>query len=32
MTYLEDSETGYYVGWRIVIEDDGRWTAFVAGD
>ena len=32
MTYLEDPETGYYVGWRIVIEDDGRWTAFVAGD
>jgi len=31
-TYLEDPETGYYVGWRIVIEGDGRWTAFVAGD
>jgi hypothetical protein len=31
-TYLEDPETGYYVGWRIVIENDGRWTAFVAGD
>jgi hypothetical protein len=30
--YLEDPETGYYVGWRIVIERDGRWTAFVAGD
>jgi hypothetical protein len=30
--YLEDPETGYYVGWRIVIEGDGRWTAFVAGD
>lgn len=30
--YIEGSENGYYVGWRIVIIDDGRWTAFVAGD
>lgn len=29
---IEDPETGYYVGWRIVIETDGRWIAFVAGD
>jgi hypothetical protein len=30
--YIEDPETGYYVGWRILIDKDGRWTAFVAGD
>lgn len=30
--YIEGPETGYYVGWRIIIEEDGRWTAFVAGD
>jgi len=30
--YIEGSENGYYVGWRIVIIEDGRWTAFVAGD
>lgn len=30
--YLEDPETGYYVGWRIVITEDGRWIGFVAGD
>lgn len=30
--YLEDPETGYYVGWRIIITGDGRWIAFVAGD
>jgi hypothetical protein len=30
--YIEDPETGYYVGWRLLIDKDGRWTAFVAGD
>jgi hypothetical protein len=30
--YIEDPQTGYYVGWRILIDKDGRWTAFVAGD
>jgi len=30
--YLEGPETGYYVGWRLFIAEDGRWTTFVAGD
>jgi hypothetical protein len=30
--YLEGTETGYYVGWRLFIAEDGRWTTFVAGD
>jgi hypothetical protein len=30
--YLEGPQTGYYVGWRLYIDEDGRWTAFVAGD
>jgi hypothetical protein len=30
--YLEGPEVGYYVGWRLYIDEDGRWTAFVAGD
>jgi hypothetical protein len=30
--YIEGTEIGYYVGWRLYIAEDGRWTAFVAGD
>jgi hypothetical protein len=30
--YLEGTETGYYVGWRLFIAEDGRWTTLVAGD
>ncbi len=30
--YMEGRENGYYVGWRGVIEKDGAWSAFVAGD
>ena len=30
--YVEGFEIGYYIGWRLYIEPDGRWTAFVAGD
>ena len=30
--YLEGTETGYYVGWRLIITGDGKWNAFVAGD
>lgn len=30
--YLEGTETGYYVGWRLLITKEGRWIAFVAGD
>jgi hypothetical protein len=30
--YLEGTEKGYYVGWRLFIAEDGRWTTLVAGD
>lgn len=30
--YLEGPEAGYYVGWRLFIAEDGRWTTLVAGD
>ena len=30
--YIEGPEVGYYVGWRLLITEDGRWDAFVAGD
>jgi hypothetical protein len=30
--FLEGREKGYYVGWRGVIEKNGAWTSFVAGD
>jgi len=30
--WLEGRIKGYYVGWRGIIEADGTWTAFVAGD
>jgi hypothetical protein len=30
--YLEGPEVGYYVGWRLFIAEDGRWTTLVAGD
>jgi hypothetical protein len=30
--YLEGTADGYYVGWRLLITADGRWSAFVAGD
>jgi hypothetical protein len=30
--YIEGFDVGYYVGWRLLIEPDGRWTSFVAGD
>ncbi|MGE0151987.1 MAG: hypothetical protein AB7R90_05170 [Reyranellaceae bacterium] len=30
--YVEGRAKGYYVGWRGVIEPDGAWSAFVAGD
>ena len=30
--YIEGFDVGYYVGWRLYIEPDGRWTGFVAGD
>lgn len=30
--YIEGRATGYYVGWRVSIEADGAWSAFVAGD
>lgn len=30
--YVEGTDVGYYLGWRLYIESDGRWTSFVAGD
>jgi hypothetical protein len=30
--FLEGRVKGYYVGWRGVIEKNGAWTSFVAGD
>src|SRR5262245_38491421 len=30
--YLEGTAAGYYVGWRLFIAEDGRWTTLVAGD
>ncbi len=30
--YVEGFEVGYYVGWRLYLEADGRWSSFVAGD
>jgi len=30
--YVEGTATGYYVGWRLYIDEDGHWTSFVAGD
>lgn len=30
--YLDGPELGYYVGWRLFIAEDGRWTTLVAGD
>jgi hypothetical protein len=30
--YIEGTAVGYYVGWRLFIGEDGRWTGFVAGD
>lgn len=30
--FLEGREKGYYVGWRGVIEKNGAWSSFVAGD
>jgi hypothetical protein len=30
--YVDGPEAGYYVGWRLFIAEDGRWTALVAGD
>jgi hypothetical protein len=30
--YIEGTEIGYYVAWRVVIAEDGRWMSFVAGD
>jgi hypothetical protein len=30
--YIEGTQIGYYVAWRLIIAEDGRWTSFVAGD
>lgn len=30
--YVEGFDVGYYLGWRLYLEEDGRWTSFVAGD
>jgi hypothetical protein len=30
--YVEGTATGYYVGWRLYIDEEGHWTSFVAGD
>lgn len=30
--YLEGTEVGYYIGWQLVIAEDGDWIALVAGD
>jgi hypothetical protein len=30
--YIEGTEVGYYVGWRLYIDEDGRWSSFIAGD
>lgn len=30
--YMDGPENGYYVGWRLVIDESGRWTYFIAGD
>lgn len=30
--YVEGPEVGYYVGWRLLINQNGRWETFVAGD
>lgn len=30
--YVEGTEVGYYVGWRLMITADGQWIALVAGD
>ena len=28
---LDRTETGYYVGWRLIINRDSRWRDIVAG-
>ena len=30
--YMGGPENGYYVGWRLSIDESGRWTYFIAGD
>jgi len=30
--YVEGVNTGYYVSWRLYIDEEGHWTSFVAGD
>jgi hypothetical protein len=30
--WVEGTDSGYYVGWRLSIDKDGRWVDFVAGD
>ena len=30
--WVEGTDTGYYVGWRLSIDKEGNWTDFVAGD
>ncbi len=32
MYYIEGRAIGYYVGWRLLIAEDGAWHSFVAGD
>ncbi len=29
--YVKDGEVYHYAGWRLEIEQDGRWTSFMAG-
>jgi len=30
--YMDGPEDGFYAGWRLYIDEDGRWTGFIAGD
>lgn len=30
--FIDDMGTRGYVGWRLIIDEDGRWTYFIAGD
>jgi hypothetical protein len=30
--YMDGPVDGFYAGWRLYIDETGRWTAFIAGD
>jgi hypothetical protein len=29
---MDGPEDGFYVGWQLYIDEDGRWTGFIVGD